>query len=328
MTNIALAPTRLGSNANKLHVNLALEDHPQKVDLYCKQVNAAAKLLSTTVIPQYATAIIPAVKIGKAQGYKALRDVELPLLEQELLNQAANNIIVLSPNGLMLYQAYKSYKNEMSLAAQQVLERYGVQESKLMRLNRWVDSNYDGLAKELVDTKRELFALLNELGLQSDDPLAQSTLLKNNKNCLKTELTTNKKMDVYISGPSACTADDTEQWVYDSLGRIHSKAAMGQCLTGNGGSAKVTLTDCVANNAAQVWSMDATTSAIKQSGQCLDLNSGNLVNNRQIAIRYSCSGNNNQRWTMLNQNTSMILAGATSRNIGILVKNLKTQFLN
>ena len=328
VTNIALAPTRLGSNANKLHVNLALEDHPQKVDLYCKQVNAAAKLLSTTVIPQYATAIIPAVKIGKAQGYKALRDVELPLLEQELLNQAANNIIVLSPNGLMLYQAYKSYKNEMSLAAQQVLERYGVQESKLMRLNRWVDSNYDGLAKELVDTKRELFALLNELGLQSDDPLAQSTLLKNNKNCLKTELTTNKKMDVYISGPSACTADDTEQWVYDSLGRIHSKAAMGQCLTGNGGSAKVTLTDCVVNNAAQVWSMDATTSAIKQSGQCLDLNSGNLVNNRQIAIRYSCSGNNNQRWTMLNQNTSFILAGATSRNIGILVKNLKTQFLN
>jgi len=153
-------------------------------------------------------------------------------------------------------------------------------------------------------------------------------LLKNNKNCLKTELASNQKMDVYISGPSACTADDTEQWVYDSLGRIHNKAAMGQCLTGNGRSAKVTLTDCVANNAAQVWSMDATTSAIKQSGQCLDLNSGNLVNNRQIAIRYSCSGNNNQRWTMLNQNTSMILAGATSRNIGILVKNLKTQSLN
>ena len=208
------------------------------------------------------------------------------------------------------------------------LARYEEQETRWMRLNRWVDSNYDGLAKELVDAKRELFALLNELGLQSDDPLAQSTLLKNNKNFVKTELASNQKMDVYISGPSACAADETEQWVYDSLGRIHSKAAMGQCLTGNGGSAKVTLTDCVANNAAQVWSMDATTSAIKQSGQCLDLNSGNLVNNRQIAIRYSCSGNNNQRWTMLNQNTSLILAGATSKNMGILVKNLKAQSLN
>ena len=328
VTNIALAPTRLGSNANKLHVNLALADHPQKVDLYCKQVNAAAKLLSTTVIPQYATAITPAVKIGKAQGYKALRDVELPLLEQELLNQAANNIIVLSPNGLMLYQAYKSYKNEMSLAVQQVLERYEEQETRWMRLNRWVNVYYDDLAKDVPAAIDALNAFIKQLGLQQDDPLAQSGLLKNNKNCLKTELTANKKMDVYISGPSACTADDTEQWVYDSLGRIHSKAAMGQCLTGNGGSAKVTLTDCVANNAAQVWSMDATASAIKQSGQCLDLNSGSLVNNRQIAIRYGCSGNNNQRWTMLNQNTSLILAGATSKNIGILVKNLKAHSLN
>ncbi|WP_062033112.1 M66 family metalloprotease [Acinetobacter sp. BMW17] len=328
VTNIALAPTRLGSNANKLHVNLALADHPQKVDLYCKQANAAAKLLSTTVIPQYTTAITPAVKIGKAQGYKALRDVELPLLEQELLNQAANNIIVLSPNGLMLYQAYKSYKNEMSLAAQQVLERYEEQETRWMRLNRWVNVYYDDLAKDVPAAIDALNAFIKQLGLQQDDPLAQSGLLKNNKNCLKTELTANKKMDVYISGPSACTADDTEQWVYDSLGRIHSKAAMGQCLTGNGGSAKVTLTDCMANNTAQVWSMDATASAIKQSGQCLDLNSGSLVNNRQIAIRYGCSGNNNQRWTMLNQNTSLILAGATSKNMGILVKNLKAQSLN
>ncbi len=90
--------------------NFSTCSHPQKVHLYCKQVNAAAKLLSTTVIPQYATAITPAVKIGKAQGYKALRDVELPLLERELLNQAANNLIVLSPNDSMLYQAYKSYK--------------------------------------------------------------------------------------------------------------------------------------------------------------------------------------------------------------------------
>ena len=325
VTNIALAPTRLDGNANKLHVNLALADHPQKVDLYCKQANAVAKLLSTTVIPQYATAIAPAVKIGKAQGYKALRDVELPVFEQELLNQATNNIIVLSPNGLMLYQAYKSYKNEMSLAAQQVLERYEVQESKLMRLNHWVDSNYDDLVKEKPAVIDAFNAFIKQLGLQQDNPLAQSGLLKNNKNCLKTELASNQKMDVYISGPTGCTADETEQWVYDSLGRIHSKAAVGQCLTGNGGSAKVTLTDCVMNNSAQVWSMDAATSAIKQAGQCLDLNSGNLVNNRQIAMRYGCAGNNNQRWTALNQNTSLILAGATSKNISIIVKSLKVQ---
>ncbi|MEG2462211.1 MAG: M66 family metalloprotease [Acinetobacter sp.] len=327
--NIAIAPTRMKANSvNRFNINLAQADQPKSVDLYCKKANEAAVKLFTQNIPFYSEVLAPAVVIGKENGYKALRDVELPLLEQELLNQAANNIIVLSPNGSMLYQSYKSYKNEMSLAAQQVLERYEEQETRWMRLNRWVNVYYDDLAKDVPAAIDALNAFIKQLGLQQDDPLAQSGLLKNNKNCLKTELASNQKMDVYISGPSACTADDTEQWVYDSLGRIHSKAAMGQCLTGNGGSAKVTLTDCVANNAAQVWSMDATTSAIKQSGQCLDLNSGNLVNNRQIAIRYSCSGNNNQRWTMLNQNTSLILAGATSKNMDILVKNLKTQSLN
>lgn len=328
VTNIALAPTRLGSNANKLHVNLALAEQPQKVDLYCKQANAEAKLLSTIVIPQYATAITPAVKIGKAQGYKALRDLELPLLEQELLNQATNNMIVLSPNGLMLYQAYKSYKNEMSVAAQQQLVRYEEQENKLMRLNRWINVYYDDLAKEVSAAVDAMNAFVVKLGLQQDNPLEQSALLKNNKNCLKTELTSSQNIDVYISGPSGCVGDDTEQWVYDGLGRIHNKAVIGQCLTGNGGSAKVTLTECVKNNSAQVWSMDVSTSAIKQAGQCLDLNTGNLVNNRQIAIRYSCSGNNNQRWTMLNQNISLILAGASSKNIGILVKHLKTGSVN
>lgn len=94
-----------------------------------------------------------------------------------------------------------------------------------MRLNRWVNVYYDDLAKDVPAAIDALNAFIKQLGLQQDDPLAQSGLLKNNKNCLKTELASNQKMDVYINGPSACTADDTEQWVYDSLGRIHSKAA-------------------------------------------------------------------------------------------------------
>ena len=47
------------------------------------------------------------------------------------------------------YKSYKSYKNEMSLAAQQVLERYEEQETRWMRLNRWVNVYYDDLAKDL-----------------------------------------------------------------------------------------------------------------------------------------------------------------------------------
>ncbi len=54
VNNIALAPPRLSSNANKLHVNLALGRSASKqVDLYCKQANAAAKVaVNDSVIPQ------------------------------------------------------------------------------------------------------------------------------------------------------------------------------------------------------------------------------------------------------------------------------------
>ncbi len=35
---------RMGSNANKLHVNLAISDQPKSVDLYCKKAGAEAEI--------------------------------------------------------------------------------------------------------------------------------------------------------------------------------------------------------------------------------------------------------------------------------------------
>ncbi len=78
----------------------------------------------------------------------------------------------------MLYQAYKSYKNEMSLAAQQVLERYEEQETRWMRLNRWVNVYYDDLAKDVPAAIDALNAFIKQLGLQQDDPLAQSAIVE------------------------------------------------------------------------------------------------------------------------------------------------------
>ena len=49
----------------------------------------------------------------------------------------------------------------------------------------------------------------------------------------------------------ACTGNETEQWIYDGLGRIHSKAEMDQCLTNNGNV--VSLASCSTNKDSQVW---------------------------------------------------------------------------
>ncbi|RKG34092.1 M66 family metalloprotease [Acinetobacter tianfuensis] len=327
-TNIALAPQRLlitdksEGNANKLHVNLSLADHPRKVDLYCKKANEAEKLLSTIDIPVYTDEIKPAVKIGREAGYSALRKIELPVLEQALLSQAGNPVIALSPSEFALYESYKTFAHELSGAAQAELRRFEDQQSKVYRLNRWMNV----YAKDLETQKPEAIEALDKfktsLGLAEDNALKNVSLIKNGSNCLKGMPLGNGEYDLYISGASGCKADGTEQWIYDGLGRIHNKDAIDQCLTSTGGSgSKVIMSKCSTNLNTQVWAMHPGTGTIRQDGQCMDLNTGHLVNNRQILIRYGCGNNNaNQKWTNLTANPSLILVYLKPHNLKLLTK--------
>ena len=95
----------MSSNANKLHINLAQSDAPLSVDLYCKRANEQANKLSSIVIPSYAQPLPAAVTIGKEQGFTALRKVELPQLEQALLNNQGKLVANLSPNNKILYDS-------------------------------------------------------------------------------------------------------------------------------------------------------------------------------------------------------------------------------
>ena len=327
-TNIALAPQRLWitdkpeGNANKLHVNLSLADHPQKVDLYCKKANEAEKLLSTIDIPVYADTIKPAVKIGREAGYSALRKIELPELEQALVNQSSNAIIALSPSNFALYESYKTFAHELSGAAQAELRRFEEQQSKVYRLNRWMNVYSKDLEAQKPKAIEALDKFKTSLGLAEDNVLENASPIKNGSNCLKGVPLGTGEYDLYISGASGCKADSTEQWIYDGLGRIHNKNAIDQCLTSTGGSgSKVIMSKCGTNLNTQVWTMNPGTGTIRQDGQCMDLNTGHLVNNRQILIRYGCGDNNaNQKWTNLTANQSLILAYLKPQNLKLLAK--------
>jgi hypothetical protein len=327
-TNIALAPQRLwitdkpAGNANKLHVNLSLAENPQKVDLYCKKANEEAKHLSTIDIPVYETAIKPAVKIGREAGYSALRKIELPGLEQALVNQSSNAIIALSPSNFALYESYKTFAHELSGAAQAELRRFEDQQSKVYRLNRWMNVYSKDLEIQEPKAIEALDKFKTSLGLAEDNVLENASLIKNGSNCLKGVPLATGEYDLYISGASGCKADSTEQWIYDGLGRIHNKNAIDQCLTSTGGSgSKVIMSKCGTNLNTQVWTMNPGTGTIRQDGQCMDLNTGHLVNNRQILIRYGCGDNNaNQKWTNLTANQSLILAYLKPQNLKLLAK--------
>lgn len=329
VNNIALAPNRMNgnSNANKLHVNLAISENPSKVDLYCKKANEAQVLLSSTAIGPYSDTIKPAVTFGKEHGFSALRKIELPVLEQQLISQAGNPTISLDTDGELIYNSYKTDRNELrqelSPQAFQTLERYEQQQETMYRLNRWVNVYRTDLMASGPEVITAFQKFVKEIGLQDDEPLSNVSPLMNGKNCLKVETLENGQLNAFISGPSACTGDDSEQWIQDTKGRIHNKMAIDQCLVPQGGNV-INLAPCDDQANSQVWQMNVTTNAIKQGNQCFDLENGYLNNNRARLIRYGCNNGGNQKWTMLTKNPSLILSNA-GKNLPLMVESMQKQ---
>ncbi|MHA3892439.1 M66 family metalloprotease [Acinetobacter sp. GXMZU3951] len=319
---VALAPNRMdavNSTANKLHVNLAISDQPRRVDLYCKKAHEAEKLLSSIDIPTYTDEIRSAVQIGRDHAYTALAKIELPVLEQELLSQAGKSVVVLSPNAQLLYDSYANNPTGLSAAAQQVLVLYESQQQKIYRLNRWMNVYAKDLTAQNSAAKAALAEFITQLGMETSTLYKEQSVLLNRTNCLKVEKLANGQYNPYISGQTGCTADDSEQWILDALGRIHSKLAIGQCLTSNGGGNKITLASCSTQLSSQVWTMAADTQSIRQGTQCFDLNKGYLVDNRADLIRYNCTNGANQKWTMLLPNNNLILSYLKPKNLLLLV---------
>ncbi|MCU4582976.1 ricin-type beta-trefoil lectin domain protein [Acinetobacter gyllenbergii] len=320
--NIALAPQRMGakSNANKFHVNFAQSEAPQQVNLYCKKANQAAVLLSSMSIPANTTVLAPAVEIGKEAEYSALRTIELPQLEQALLENKDKAVVNLSPESKLLFDSYRTFKDQLSPDAQNEMVRYTQQQIKLYRLNRWINVYRSDLSNLNADAVKAFQSFVEKLALKGDLNVASSTSLLNRNNCLKAETLANGQLNAFISGPTGCVGDDSEKWVYDALGKIHNKQYIDQCLTTTAGNV-INLMPC-SGTTSQVWGVDVTAQAIKQSNQCFDLEGGYLSNNRARLIRYRCTSGTNQKWTIPVVNNSLMLAGLSAKNLPVAIKVL------
>lgn len=318
--NIALAPQRMNSNANKFHVNLAQSEAPQQVNLYCKKANQAAVLLSSMSIPVNSVALAPAVEIGKEAEYSALRTIELPQLEQALLDNKDKAVVNLSPESKLLFDSYRTFKDQLTADAQNEMVRYTQQQIKLYRLNRWINVYRSDLTNLNADALTAFRAFVEKLELKGDLNFASSTSLLNRTNCLKVEKLANGQLNAFISGATGCTGEDSEKWIYDALGKIHNKQYIDQCLTTTAGNV-INLTPC-SSTSSQVWELDTAAQAIKQSNQCFDLEGGYLSNNRARLIRYRCTSGANQKWSIPVMNNSLVLAGLSAKNLPVAAKLL------
>lgn len=311
---IALAGKRMQANlVNKLHVNLAQSESPTQAKLLCQTPGQAVEELYALDIAPPVTTLPAPVTVGREAGYRALRQIELPVLDAALLQLADKKVLVLPESIRTLYGSYAEHVQELSAAARVQWTRYADQQDRAARLNRWMSFYAGALDTGRADVYAALMAFVRALGL-GDEPLALAgkAVTMSNGNCIQ-----NSVDGLRVAARSLCTGDERELWVLDARGSIRSRADLGLCLTDQGGSNAVRLTPCDLRNDRQVW--DTTVAKrISREGRCLDLNGGFLTNNVGTLITYSCTGGANQQWGGLVADPSLALALTTGANVRYL----------
>ena len=330
--NIALAPQRMNPNldpknlavVNKFHINLAQSEQPQAVDLYCQKANEQAVKLSSMTIPVSTDVMSPYVSIGQEDGYSALKRVEMPELEQALLQNKGKEIVNLSPAFRLLYDSYLGFKDEFSPDAQIEMVRYTQQQIKIYRLNRWVNVYYNDLSNGNTEALEAFHKFVDSLGLKNDIPFANASMLvmpKMGNSCLKVEKLDTGVLNVYMSGKNGCTGEASTLWVHDAIGKIHSQQYPNLCLTNSR-----TLSACSNDVQGQVWEVvvNGDTQQLRQGSSCLDLSGGRTpsADGRGEIIIYGCGGGNNQKWSIVPQSHSLILAMSNGKNLPLVSKIL------
>ncbi|WP_425916770.1 M66 family metalloprotease [Acinetobacter sp. TSRC1-2] len=330
--NIALAPQRMNPNldpnnlavVNKFHINLAQSEQPQAVDLYCQKSNEQAVKLSSINIPLATDVMSPYVSIGQEEGYSALKRIEMPELEQAFLQNKGKEIVNLSPTFRLFYDSYRRFKDEFSPDAQTEMVRYTQQQIKTYRLNRWVNVYYNDLSNGNTEALEAFHKFVDSLGLKNDIPFANARMLvmpKMGNSCLKVEKLDTGILNVYMSGKNGCTGEASTLWVHDAIGKIHSQQYPNLCLTNSR-----TLSACSNEVQGQVWevTVNVDTQQLRQGNSCLDLKGGYTPSaaGRGEITMYGCGNGNNQKWSIVPQSHSLILALSNGKNLPLLSKIL------
>ncbi len=162
---IAVGPQRMGSPANKLHVQLAADENPVRAGLYCQNSDLSEQLLSQVEFPERGKPMAPPVVIGRDAGYDALRTVELKKLEQAWL-EAAEGVNPCDESHIqILCETYAEDANALTEPAQRRFNYHLENKEAGERIDRWVAAYYNELQKETKAASQALIGFLNEMGL-------------------------------------------------------------------------------------------------------------------------------------------------------------------
>ncbi|MBP8184850.1 MAG: ricin-type beta-trefoil lectin domain protein [Pseudomonas sp.] len=314
---IAVAGRRLGSVANKLHIQLAEDQQPTLAKLFCQTPQEATPVeLASLTLPQNLPPMPAPVVVGKEAGYSAVRAVELPELDAALRALASKTVLVLSGNAQLLYDSYSDTADGLSAEARAVFDRYQDQQQRALRLNRWIDVYRAQLEQGSPDADAALRQLLTTLNFNSNPLLPSAVPIKNGSNCLKAAGSA-----LQVLPAANCSGAASETWIIDARGAVHSGADPTQCLTNSGG---IRLSACDLANNGQNWDLSQPLT-LKQGSACMDLAGSSMNDGTGEVLMYGCHGGGNQKWSGLTSNPDNLLLPLVSRrNVAQIVRLAQT----
>ncbi len=223
ITRIDLAAARHQSTvANSFAVNLPMVPFPSKATVTCK-INDVQKLMAAQDITRPANLPMPAVTVGKEDGYSAV----VQQIETAMALQASENVPKVD-NFLAQAISHLSEKDEarLSPAAKQALARYRVVRKNVQAIDQWA-SRYTMTQPVTAEMKQQLTQLLTQHDLAM--PQADVGRIEVHRECLAPSAMTPQNATLVFS--SQCANADTKGWLIDLLGRVRYMAMPGLCLS-------------------------------------------------------------------------------------------------
>lgn len=312
---IAVAGQRLGSIANKLHIQLAEAQQPTLAKLFCQAPTDPTPIeLASLTLPQNLAPMPAPVVVGKEAGYSALRSVEMPELDTALRALASKPVPALSGTAQLLYDSYSDNPDGLSAEARAVFDRYQDQQQRGLRLNRWINVYRAQLEQGDPAADVALLDLLKDLQLYSDPLLPAATQIKidNGNGCLSADIA-NKA----LSAANKCSNAASETWIVDARGAVHSGVDPTLCLTTDNTNV-IRLSPCDLSNGQQSWDLSQALT-LKQGNKCLDLAASG------VAQKYACNNTAKQKWSGLTSVSNLLLPLVSRRNLAQIVRLAQAQ---
>lgn len=282
---VKLNETRYDSSIiNKFHINIPESKKPIKVVL---NNNGVLKTVDIDVTI-YDTPMDKAVIIGKEYGYNDVITADVLSLNTLLKDKVVGSYTLTDKEKYLIETLYfNNSLNQLDVNPKAVADDYISKKTSIKLIDDFIEQNYDLLEINNTQTDTELKNLLSSNGMGSVAYNFNQAPFSNGK-CIEVKEDGNKTVVAAV-----CNELESQRWVIDSIGRIHSAVYPGYCLE----LGKMQNLQLCSESLSQRWQVKTDTGKIQYENvgtpnNCID----NSMSEPEKVIAYQCNTGVNQQF--------------------------------